>query len=288
MNSWIVSSLVSNRMLANPSPVKQAPDNRSLNKATQLILESLKLETPPMAQIYLEPGVNKKLTHMRKPKTNYTLPSDMPELPLGFVPTNKTPGANGEMPPIVPVRESMPENLMTMFSKIEAANKETAQIEMVEKMVDKLDVGTMVSQQYLETKQIITEEKRYQSLIRHGFTEGEAEKAMGTIREQAAMKVALEAPKPEPVATIARAMLKNEPERTELKTEAIVKSEEPPIDVALDLKEKVKGRRGRTSDKVMAERLGITVDELKEGRRLERRTPREVAEFQLAGKGKSY
>jgi hypothetical protein len=272
-------------MLANPSPVKQAPDNRRLNKATQLILESMKLETPPMAQVYLEPGVNTKLNHRSKPKTNYTLPSDMPELPLGFVPTNKTPGANGEIGPIIPVRESMPESLLTMFSKIEAQSKETAQIEMVEKIVDKLDVGTMVANQMLDARKAEIEEKRYEGLIRHGFTEEEATGAMDTLRTEEAVKVAKSMPKPEPVMNVARTLLK---------TEAIVKSEEPPIEMAVrrgrptdveraaregisveELKMKVKGGRAAKKQALMGE-TGVTADELKEGRRLAGRKPEDV------------
>jgi hypothetical protein len=262
-------------MLANPSPVKQAPDNRRLNKATQLILEGMTLSTPPMAQEYFEPGVNTKLTRRSKPKTNYQTPSDMPKLPLGFVPTNQTPGAAGEEPPVIKVKEAVPADLMDMFAKIAAADAVSSRLEEAAKIADKIDIGTHIAEQYLEAMKTKTEEKRFENLIRQGFSETESENAMVKLREEAALKVAHEAPKPEPVQNVVRTMLK---------TEAIVKSEEPPVDVALDVKEKVKGRRGRPTDAMRAEQLGISVDELKEGRRLEKRTPEKLAEFMKTGK----
>ena len=92
---------------AQPLAVKQAPDFRALGKTANLILESLPLSTPPMAQEYLEPGVNVKLTKRKTPKTNYTLPSDLPKYPLGFVPTQNGAqlGDETSAPQIKPYRD---------------------------------------------------------------------------------------------------------------------------------------------------------------------------------------
>lgn len=199
-------------MLANPSPVKQAPDNRRLNKATQLILESMQLSTPPIAQEYFEPGVNTKLNRRSKPKTNYSLPSDLPSYPLGVVPTNQTPGANGEEPPLIKVKEAVPADLMDMFAKIAASDAVMNAQEEASKIAEKVDIGTQIAEQYLEAMKTKTEEKRIENLIKQGFTEQESEQAMVKLREEAALKIAKEAPKPEAMATVLAGMLKAEPE----------------------------------------------------------------------------
>lgn len=246
-------------MLANPSPVKQAPDNRRLNKSTQLILESLQLSTPPMAQEYFEPGVNHKLTRRSKPKTNYSLPSDMPKYPLDFVPTNQTPGANGEEPPLIKVKEALPADLLDMFAKIAAADTVSRQIDEVAKIADKVDIGTVISNQYLESMKIKTEEKRYENLIDQGFTEAESEAAMLKLREEAALKVAKEPPKPEPMATVVASMLK-EPDVTT--AASVLKQKRMPT---------VKGIIKREEIRQASEQL--TADEKAEMKRLAKKNP---------------
>lgn len=178
---------------AYPSFVRQAPDNRALRKTTTLSVGSMELSTPPMAQEYFEPGVNTKLTRRSKPKTNYTLPSDMPTYALGFVPTNQTSGANGEEPAIIVVRESQPADLMDVFARIDAEEKAAKAPKYG------MDMGTLVVREYQDARRIALLEKRVDSLMRDGYTEAEAMSAMEVVRKDEAIKKAKEAPKPIPV-----------------------------------------------------------------------------------------
>lgn len=146
MNYWIESSLI-NRMinrLANPSPVKQAPDARALMKATNLVVVPEPGSSPAQLQNYFEPGVNVKLTRRKTPKTNYTLPSDLPTYPLGFVPTNKDSLARGEEPSIIQVRESAPADLLEVFAKINAEEQVLAKMPK-----NGVDSGQEVATEYL-------------------------------------------------------------------------------------------------------------------------------------------
>lgn len=179
---------------ASPSFVRQAPDNRALRKTTTLLVGSMELSTPPMAQEYFEPGVNTKLTRRTKPKTNYTLPSDMPTYALGFVPTNQSSGANGEEPAIVVVPESKPADLMDVFARIDAEQKALQKAPKYG-----VDMGTMVVREYQDARRIALLEKRVDSLMRDGYTEAEAMSAMEVVRKDEAIKKAKEAPKPLPV-----------------------------------------------------------------------------------------
>lgn len=185
---------------AFPLMVKQGPDNRRLNKSTSLFIESQQLETPPIAQEYFEPGVNVKLTRRAKPKVDFTLPSDMPSLPLGFVPTNQTPGANSEPPSIVPQRELVPADLMEVFAKIAAEQKEDVRL-------PTLDMGSRVIREYDQALRERKEEAKAQSMLRQGFSEPEVGHAMATVRMEEAVAEARRPARPIPVEeAIAEAM----------------------------------------------------------------------------------
>lgn len=206
--SYLTESSSINRMintitakLASPSPVKQAPDARALNKATTLLVESLKLETPPMAQVYLEPAVNAPHRFRKGPKSNYELPTDLPKLPIDFVPTNKTPSAGGEEMAEIRVREGVPADLLDLFAKINA--QQAAESKAVEeaKRVGAMDIGTEIAKQYRDS---LTERglaAKVESLMREGFSEQEAVNALQQLRFEEAVKKAREPPKPVPVAT---------------------------------------------------------------------------------------
>lgn len=171
---------------AFPSFVKQAPNANALGKTTNLFVEDFPLATPPIAQEYFEPGINVKLTRRSKPKTDYTLPSDMPEFPLGFVPTNKTPGANGEEPSIVVRPELAPQDLMDVFAKIQAEERAIKQT-LPEAQLDR---GTRTTRLYQRALRAARESEKRESMIREGFTPAETDKAMGAIREEEAIKEA--------------------------------------------------------------------------------------------------
>jgi hypothetical protein len=145
-----------------------------------------------MSQEYFEPGVNTKLNRRTKPKTNFMLPSDMPTFPLGVVPTNQTPGANGEEPAIVAVRESQPDNLRAVFARIQAEER-AEQPRIAE------DVGSVVARQFGESVRERALEKKVDSMIRQGFTEGETQAALQTVRAEEAVKEAKLPSKPIPV-----------------------------------------------------------------------------------------
>lgn len=185
--------------LANPSAVKQAPNAMALNKPTVRFVESMKLETPPSAQIYLEPGVNTKLTHRSKPKTNYELPSDMPKYPLGFVPVNQTPGASGEEPPMIKVRESVPADLLDVFAKINVQQQLESEAVERAKLEGRMDIGTELSKQYTQALNERAIEAKVNSLLTRGFTEDETIQAMRVVRAEDAVKAAREPTRPQPV-----------------------------------------------------------------------------------------
>jgi hypothetical protein len=184
---------------AQPSLVKQAPDFNALMKNTILVLESQQLATPAVAQEYFEPGINHKLTRRSKPKTDYTLPSDMPKYPMGFVPTNKTPGANGEEMAIIRVPESQPQDLLDVFAKI---SKEQG---MAPKLPEgSMDAGTRVSQDFMTAMTESREARKVDAMMANGFSEEETKKAMAVIREEDALKMAR---KPAPPIGIKEAMM---------------------------------------------------------------------------------
>lgn len=174
--------------LANPSRVQQAPDHKALDKTTILVVESQPLSLPPIAQVYLEPGINTKLTRRSKPKTNYTLPSDNVSYKLGFVPVNQTPGANGEEPAIVPQKELIPEDLLKVFQKVESERLAS------EKPRIKRDVGTAVSRQILDTMRERGEDMKVNDMMSKGFSAEETAKAMDGLREERARQEARKPP----------------------------------------------------------------------------------------------
>lgn len=171
---------------ATHSFVKQGPNYRPLDKSTQLILEGQPLSTPPVAQEYFEPGVNVKLQRRSKPKTDYTLPSDMPEYSPGFVPVNKTPGAFGEEPPRIVVKESVPQDLMDVFKRI-SAEEQAAKQTLPEAKIDR---GSRTTRAYQKALKAARESMKVDSMVERGFTEDEAKKAIGVLREEEAIKEA--------------------------------------------------------------------------------------------------
>ena len=171
---------------AFPSFARQAPDYRALGKSTQLIIEGMPLSTPPIAQEYFEPGINTKLRRRTKPKVDFTLPSDMPTYPLGFVPTNQTPGGNGEEPSIVVRPELVPADLMDVFAKINAEEQAVKQA-LPESQMDR---GTRTTRAYQRALRAARESGKRESMIREGFTPAETEKAMAVLRDEEAVKEA--------------------------------------------------------------------------------------------------
>lgn len=172
---------------ATPLLVRQAPDHKTLRKTTILKIDDQPLMTPPISQEYFEPGVNTKLNRRRKPKTDYTLPSDMPKYAMGVVPVNQTPGAAGEEPPQIVVRETQPADLIEVFARIAAEEK-------VLNALPKygVDTGTMLMREYTKALKETRVEKKIESMLNEGFTPAEVESAMGTVRMEEAVKKAKE------------------------------------------------------------------------------------------------
>jgi len=202
--------MLSRPRVANPSVVRQAPDNKALNHPTQLIVDSLQLSTPPEAQQYLQPGVNTKLTHRKKPKTNYTLPSDMVTYPLGFVPTNQTSGANGEEPAEIVVKEAVPADLLDMFSKI--SSQQAAESKAVEeaKVLGKADIGSIVAREYRDAMTEKQTAARVEVLFKEGYTADEVTDAVRATRLQRAISKANE-PVPSAVVSVEAALAERFP-----------------------------------------------------------------------------
>jgi hypothetical protein len=185
--------MLSRPRLANPSGIIQAPDNKALKHPTQLIVASEALALPAQAQQYFEPGVNVKLTHRRKPKVNFELPSDMPTYPLGVVPVNQTPGAAGEEPPLIVVKEALPGDLLSMFAKI--SEQQAAESRAVEaaKREGRSDVGTVVSQQYQAAMTERQTEARAEKMMRAGFSPEMTAQALQESKMARAVEMAREA-----------------------------------------------------------------------------------------------
>lgn len=222
---------------ATPAPVRQAPNHRALEKTTTLILESLVLATPPIAQEYFDPGVNTARRRRAKPKADYSLPSDMREYPLGFVPTNQTPGANGEEPSIIKVPESVPADLLQVFARIAAEEKIAAAMPKYA-----VDTGSVLMGEFQETMNALQAERKAESMREKGFTPQETEMAMGTVRMEKALQVAREAPAAVPIKTVLEETFRadremevqtgeEKPSRTKKKTvkEMMEEAKQPPI-----------------------------------------------------------
>jgi hypothetical protein len=201
--------------VANPSGVRQAPDNKTLSHSTQLVIAGQPLSTPPIAQEYFEPGVNTKLNRRRKPKVDYTLPSDAVTYPLGVVPTNQTPGANGEDPPLIVVKEAVPADLLDMFSKISA--QQAAESKAVEeaKLMGSMDVGAMVSREYRDAMTERQTEARVEKLVKEGYSADEVGDALRVTRMERAIATARE-PVPSAVVSVETALAERFPRRDRL------------------------------------------------------------------------
>jgi len=172
---------------ATPSQTRQAPDFNALMKTAISVIEGKPLATEPVAQIYLEPGINHKAVHRSKPKTNYTLPSDMPKYPLGFVPTNQTPSANGEELAQIRVPVSKPADLLDVFAKI-TKDQQLADAKFQEPAF--VDEGTRVAQEMRTAMKEAKTERKINGMVRAGYTEEEARRAMLALREEEAMRMA--------------------------------------------------------------------------------------------------
>lgn len=182
--------------LANPLAVKQSPDAKIL-KTTTLSVPGEPLSTPPFAQEYFEPGINTKLNRRSKPKANYELPSDLPTFPLGFVPINQTPGAQGEEPAIIEVKQSVPADLLEVFAKISAEEKAMAAIPKFQ-----VDVGSMLMREYKNALKEARIERKIDFMLDEGFTPAEVDKAMETVRMEQAIQTVREPTAPASVQTV--------------------------------------------------------------------------------------
>lgn len=175
---------------ASPSVVRQAPDNKALQHSTQLSIPDFPLATPFMAQEYFEPGVNTKLNRRSKPKVNFTLPSDMPKFPLGFVPTNQTPGENGAEAPLIVQKEAVPADLIDMFTKISA--QQAAESKAVEEanVLGRQDIGSLVAREYQQAMTEKQTDARVENLVKQGYSDDEVRVAMLTARMERAVSAA--------------------------------------------------------------------------------------------------
>ena len=170
--------MINRPRLANPSVVRQAPDNKALNFPTQLIVGSQQLSTPPIAQEYFEPGVNTKLNRRRKPKTDYTMPSDMPKYPLGFVPINQTPGPlQGQEPPQIVVKEGVPADLLEVFARISAEEQALAK-----QPRGGIDAGQQVATEMLTALKAKSAQAIFDKFIAEGHTEDMIEEALYNVK----------------------------------------------------------------------------------------------------------
>lgn len=160
---------------ASPSVVRQAPDNKALMKTANVVVESQPLKTADQAQVYLEPGINVKLTHRRKPKTNYTTPSDPKSFPLGVVPTNLEGRVAGEEPAIIATKVAHPADLLAVFARIEAEEEALRKLP-----VAGIDEGQRVANEYMSA----IKEKSVNAMMDKLVSEGNSEE---TIKE--AMKL---------------------------------------------------------------------------------------------------
>lgn len=175
---------------ANPSVVRQAPDNKAILHSTQLSIPDFPLATPFMAQQYFEPGINTKLNRRTKPKVDFTLPSDMPRYPLGFVPTNQTPGENGAEAPLIVQKEAVPADLIDMFTKISA--QQAAESKAVEEanVLGRMDIGSLVSREYQQAMTEKQTDARVENLVKQGYNGEEISTAMNAARMERAVSAA--------------------------------------------------------------------------------------------------
>lgn len=267
--------MLTRQRLANPSVVRQAPDNKAIQHSTQLVVGSQQLTTPPIAQEYFEPGINTKLTRRAKPKTNYTLPSDLPKYPLGFVPTNQTPGANGEEPAQVVVKEAVPADLLSMFKTISAQQAAESRAVEEAKVAGRMDVGTVVAQQY---QAVLTEkqtEARSEKMMKSGFTEEETATALRMSKMERAVEAAKEAV-PSAVVSVEAALEEKFPRKAE------PEKPKPTYEEVAQFKAIEEKRKMEQDVAKIRERERIK-SELEEGKALEKRGKERMKEL-LKGK----
>ena len=169
---------------ASPSMTRQAPNFNALMKTAILVVEGKPLATEPVALEYFEPGINKKLVRRTKPKTDYTLPSDLPTFPLGFVPTSSAVPGPSDVAALVKVPELVNADLIDVFAKIRA-----------ESVADqlprgKLDMGTRTAKAFQAAVTKARESSKIEGMIDRGFTEEETMNAMKVIRDEEVVKMA--------------------------------------------------------------------------------------------------
>lgn len=158
---------------ASPSVVRQAPDNLALAKTATLVVEGQPLSTAPFAQEYFEPGVNMKHIRRSKPKTNYTLPSDMKTYPLGFVPVNQEGRVAGEEPAILPTKVAHPADLLAVFARISAEEAALAKLPTYG-----IDAGQSVANEYMAAIKEKSVNDMMDKLMAEGNSEVDIKEAM--------------------------------------------------------------------------------------------------------------
>ena len=188
---------------ASPSMTKQAPDFKALMKTAILVVEGKPLATEPVAQEYFEPGINKKLVRRTKPKTDYTLPSDMPKYALDFVPTSKAVSGPSDTPTIMKEPELVNADLIDVFAKIRAES-------IAEQLPEaKLDMGTRTAKAFQAAVNKARESSKIEGMIERGFTEEETMKAMKAVREEEAIRIAKQPAPPPPMSMVLKEAFPN-------------------------------------------------------------------------------
>lgn len=252
--------MINRPRLANPSVVRQAPDNKALNFPTQLIIGSQQLSTPPIAQEYFEPGVNTKLNRRRRPKTDYTLPSDMPKYPLGFVPVNQSPGANGEEPAQIVVKEGIPADLMDMFTKISAQQAAESRAVEEAKVSGRADIGSLVAREYQNAMTERQTDARAEKLVKAGFSAEETDAALRASKLSRAIAMAKEAV-PSAAVSVEAALEDRFPRKTQGVTTGTQVEAEPGKE--LITYQRIRGvftQPRRTGNELLEEALGLPVE----------------------------
>lgn len=175
---------------------KQAPDFKALMKTAISVIEGQPLATEPVALNFQEPGVNHRFIRRKTPKTNFELPSDMPKFPLGFVPTSKDKPGPSDVAALVKVPELVNADLIDVFAKIRAESI-AAQLPQAE-----LDMGTRTAKAFQAAVNKARESSKIEGMIERGFTEEEAKKALGVIREETAIRMARLPAAPAPLSLV--------------------------------------------------------------------------------------
>lgn len=187
---------------ASPSLARQAPNHITLGFNTTFQTEKAPYSTEAIAQEYFEPGVNTKLNRRRKPKADYTMPTDAPTVPFGFVPTNQFStdgGLTGDTTPQIKITKSVPGDLLEMFQRINADSVRNEQAIKEGKREEARDVGTRVANDMLKAMKEKSSEDKFMDMIRKGFSEIEANAALQSLRLEEALKEARKPASPQPL-----------------------------------------------------------------------------------------